>query len=208
RRRRRAPLFRRRSRSDGASACAGLQARPGRRAHLRSCRVGGGGAAGAGRHDRAGDRRPLPRARAALAEAQRAGAADPGAGPALRSARVDARGSGAGDDGERERPVSISDPGGVMKITSVLYVDAIEPGLEFWVGRMGFEKTVEVPHEDKLGFVILVKDGTELMLQSWASVAADDPSFLGNPRGHSSVLFIEVDDFEDTKKRLAGTEVV
>jgi len=95
-----------------------------------------------------------------------------------------------------------------MKITSVLYVDAIEPGLEFWVGRMGFEKTVEVPHEDKLGFVILVKDGTELMLQSWASVAADDPSFLGNPRGHSSVLFIEVDDFEDTKKRLAGTEVV
>ena len=95
-----------------------------------------------------------------------------------------------------------------MKITSVLYVDAVEPGLEFWVNRMGFEKTVEVPHENTIGFVILVKDGAEVMLQTWDSVKADDPRFLEGPRGRSSGLFIEVDDWEDTKRRLAGADVV
>lgn len=95
-----------------------------------------------------------------------------------------------------------------MKITSVLYVDAIEPGLDFWVERMGFEKTVEVPHENTIGFVILVKDGAEVMLQTWDSVKADDPRFLEGPKGRSSGLFIEVDDWEDTKRRLAGADVV
>ena len=95
-----------------------------------------------------------------------------------------------------------------MKITSVLYVDAIEPGLDFWVKRMGFEKTVEVPHENTIGFVILVKDGAEVMLQTWDSVKADDPRFLEGPKGRSSGLFIEVDDWEDTKRRLAGADVV
>jgi len=46
-----------------------------------------------------------------------------------------------------------------MKITSVLLVDEIEKSLPFWVERMGFEKTVEVPEGDRLSFVILVRDG-------------------------------------------------
>ena len=33
----------------------------------------------------------------------------------------------------------------VQKLTPVLVVDAIEPCLSFWVDRLGFEKTVEVP---------------------------------------------------------------
>lgn len=95
-----------------------------------------------------------------------------------------------------------------MKITSVLYVDAIEPCLEFWVDRMGFVKTALVPHGDRLGFVILVAGGTELMLQSWASVEADDARFMAGPRGRSSALFIEVDDFADTRRRLDGADIV
>lgn len=91
-----------------------------------------------------------------------------------------------------------------MKITSVLFVDAIAPALEFWVDRMGFEKAVEVPHEDTIGFVILVKDGTDLMLQTYASVRADHAGFLDAPRGRSSSLFISVDDLEDVRRRLAG----
>ena len=48
-----------------------------------------------------------------------------------------------------------------MKITPVLFVDAIEPGLPFWIDKLGFTKTVEVPGEGGLAFVILVKDRRE-----------------------------------------------
>jgi catechol 2,3-dioxygenase-like lactoylglutathione lyase family enzyme len=88
-----------------------------------------------------------------------------------------------------------------MKITAVLVVESVERSLEFWVDRMGFEKTVEVPESNGVGFAILVKDGAEVMLQSIESVEKDAPGFL--KPGHSA-LFIEVDDFAATKKRLEG----
>ena len=88
-----------------------------------------------------------------------------------------------------------------MKITPVLIVDSVERSLEFWVARMGFEKTVEIPEGDALGFVILVKDGAELMLQSIASVRKDEPKF---DRPGYAALFIEVEDFAQTKTRLEG----
>jgi len=90
-----------------------------------------------------------------------------------------------------------------MKITAVLIVDAIEKSLPFWVERMGFEKTVEVPEGDRLGFVILVRGGAELMLQTTESVRKDAPEFVPQA-GSRAALFIEVDDFEDAAKRLAG----
>ena len=64
---------------------------------------------------------------------------------------------------------------------------------------MGFQKTVEVPDEDRLGFVILVRDGAELMLQTVASVKKDEPQLA---RAGTTALFIEVDDFADIVKRL------
>jgi hypothetical protein len=89
----------------------------------------------------------------------------------------------------------------VMKITSVLVVESVARSLEFWVGRMGFVKTVEVPEGDGIGFAILEKDGAELMVQSLASVEKDAPGFL---RPGTAALFIEVEDFDDVKKRLEG----
>jgi len=91
-----------------------------------------------------------------------------------------------------------------MKITTVLVPEKIEACLPFWVDRMGFAKTVEVPEGDRLGFVILERDGAELMLQSVDSVRKDAAAFApdGPPRGTG--LFIEVRDFADTLKRLAG----
>jgi hypothetical protein len=88
-----------------------------------------------------------------------------------------------------------------MKITPVLIVEKVEPSLEFWVGRMGFEKTVDVPGDGGLAFAIVEKDGAELMLQSLASVEKDEPKFA---RQTNSSLFIEVKDLEDVKKRLDG----
>jgi len=91
-----------------------------------------------------------------------------------------------------------------MKITAALMPEAIETCLPFWVDRMGFAKTVEVPEGDRLGFVILESDGAELMLQTAESVRKDEPAFApdGPPRG--TALFIEVKDFADTLRRLAG----
>jgi hypothetical protein len=94
-----------------------------------------------------------------------------------------------------------------MKITPVLIVDEIEKSLPFWVERMGFAKTVEVPEGDRLGFVILVGDGAELMLQSVASVQKDAPQFAPQGRTSNVGLFIEVTDFSVTLRRLEGYPV-
>ena len=63
----------------------------------------------------------------------------------------------------------------VKRITPVLFVKEIEPMLAFWVEALGFTKTIEVPHGDKLGFVALQKDGTEILYQTHASLGDDMP---------------------------------
>ena len=96
-----------------------------------------------------------------------------------------------------------------MKITAVLLVDSIEKSLPFWVDRMGFTKTAEVPEGDALGFVMLVRDGAELMLQTIESVRKDEPKFAPAPGARGTVgIFIEVDDFADVLKRLEGYPIV
>ncbi|MCE9602145.1 MAG: hypothetical protein K8S21_08030 [Gemmatimonadetes bacterium] len=82
----------------------------------------------------------------------------------------------------------------MKKITPVLMVDAIEPCLAFWE-RLGFENVAQVPHGDRLGFVILVKNEVEIMYQSRASVAEDAPSLAAAPMG-GSMLFIEVTELD------------
>lgn len=95
------------------------------------------------------------------------------------------------------------------KMTPVLGVDAIEPVLSFWVDRLGFEKTVEVPEGDKLGFVILVKGGVEVMYQTWTSVGKDVPRMAQEPRG-TAFLYVEIEpsDFDGLMKQLEGVEVM
>jgi uncharacterized glyoxalase superfamily protein PhnB len=91
-----------------------------------------------------------------------------------------------------------------MKITAVLLVDDIESSLPFWAERMGFEKIIEVPDGERLGFVMLVREGAELMLQTKESVRKDEPKFATETASRVSSLFIEVDDFEDVLRRLGG----
>jgi hypothetical protein len=91
-----------------------------------------------------------------------------------------------------------------MKITPVLMVEEIEKSLPFWLDRMGFAKTVDVPEGDRLGFVILVRDGAELMLQTVESVRKDSPQFAPRSSSYNAGLFIEVEHFDDVLKRLEG----
>ena len=99
----------------------------------------------------------------------------------------------------------------MRKLTPVMIVDAIEPCLSFWVDRLGFAKTAEVPEGDRLGFVILAKDGVEVMYQTVASVEHDAPGVLPKKRGQladSTTLFIEVSDVAACEQATADLQKV
>jgi catechol 2,3-dioxygenase-like lactoylglutathione lyase family enzyme len=88
------------------------------------------------------------------------------------------------------------------KLAPVLIVDAVEPCLGFWTDRLGFTKALEVPEGEKLGFVILVGDGIEVMYQSRASVRNDIPVLADTPPG--SMLYVEVADVAAIERKMKG----
>jgi catechol 2,3-dioxygenase-like lactoylglutathione lyase family enzyme len=94
------------------------------------------------------------------------------------------------------------------KLTPVVTVDDIEPLLPFWRDRLGFEVTAEVPHDDRIGFVILVRGGAEVMLQTFASVQADDARVAEVMAPGNPVLFMEVDSIEAVERALKGVELL
>jgi hypothetical protein len=99
-------------------------------------------------------------------------------------------------------------PNTTKKLTPVLMVDAIEPCLPLWIDALGWEKTVEVPEGDKLGFVILAKDGVEVMYQTYASVEKDTGKPIQRAVGTSVALFFEVSDIDAIEKQLKGVPIV
>jgi hypothetical protein len=94
----------------------------------------------------------------------------------------------------------------VKKLTPVLYVEEIEPVLAFWE-RLGFARTVEIPHGDRLGFVILQNGPVEVMYQTRASVEEDIPPLADSPM-RGSFLFIEVEDLDAVQQGLQGVDLV
>ncbi len=96
----------------------------------------------------------------------------------------------------------------MKKLTPVFVVDRIEACLDFWVRRLGFEKTVEVPEGDFLGFVILSRGIVEIMCQSRDSVARDMPAVALLPveSGFWGGCDVEVTDIDDVVRRLVGLE--
>ena len=90
----------------------------------------------------------------------------------------------------------------MKKLTCNLIVPSIEACLPFWVDRLGFEKTITVPEGDTLGFVILVRKGLELMLQSIASLGKDVAPLAAGV--HTAVLYLEVEDLASVRAALRG----
>ena len=83
-----------------------------------------------------------------------------------------------------------------MKLTPVLAVEAIEPVLPLWEA-LGFQRTAEMPHGDRLGFVILARDGVEVMYQTIAAMREDEGRVLDGPLAPGAAfLFIEVEDLD------------
>jgi uncharacterized glyoxalase superfamily protein PhnB len=96
----------------------------------------------------------------------------------------------------------------VKRITPVLFVKEIEPILPFWVDALGFTKTIEVPHGDKLGFIALQKGSTEVMYQSYASLGEDMPLIAEAARKGPTFLYIEVDNLDAVLTALKNSRIV
>jgi hypothetical protein len=93
----------------------------------------------------------------------------------------------------------------VTRLTPVIFVDRVEPCLPFWTERLGFSKVAEVPGPDgRPQFAMLVRDGIEVMYQTWAALEAESQTAASSPRGHSIILFIEVADLDQVDRALAG----
>ncbi len=98
----------------------------------------------------------------------------------------------------------------MQRLTPILIVEAIEPSIPFWIDRLGFARVAEVPEPggDRLGFLMLARDDVQVMLQTWASMGQDLPALTQGPRGHSTLVYLDVADLEAVKPRLDGVEVV
>ena len=100
-------------------------------------------------------------------------------------------------------------PPALKRLTPVLIVDQVEPCLGFWTERFGFALENKVPGPDgKLVFASVQKDGIEVMYQSRASVAADLPEAAKDLHGHSTALFLTVEDLDAVEQALAGAPVL
>lgn len=96
----------------------------------------------------------------------------------------------------------------VKKITPILFAEELEPCIRFWTEQVGFQKTVEVPEGDKIGFVLLEKNGLELMYQSFASVEKDNAATGAAVRKGPSFLYIEVANINEALAATKGAEMV
>ena len=86
------------------------------------------------------------------------------------------------------------------KTTPVFIVDSIEPVLPLW-DALGFARTAEVPHGDRLGFVMLDHNDVSLMYQTFESVKSDEPRSLNGARPiGASGVFIVVDKLDDVAR--------
>jgi len=86
----------------------------------------------------------------------------------------------------------------ITKHTPILIVDAIEPLLQFWTETMGYKNVAEVPHDNRIGFVMLDHDGQTLMLQTEASIKADlkNDTYRGLNTG-SVCVYVDVDSIDE-----------
>ena len=95
-----------------------------------------------------------------------------------------------------------------QKLTPVLIVEEIEPAVEFWRDRLGYEPANEVHEGDKLGFVMLNKDDVTIMYQSRESLEKDMADLAEARDGEAAVLFHQVDDIDAIGRAMEGADIV
>lgn len=95
----------------------------------------------------------------------------------------------------------------IRKATPILFLETLEPALDLWE-RLGFTRTAEVPHGDGLGFVILARNGVEVMLQTLASARDDDPRTAAGLIAGKGAVYFDVADLAAVEAVLRPEEVL
>jgi hypothetical protein len=94
-------------------------------------------------------------------------------------------------------------------MSSVLLVHRIEPCLDFWVERLGFEVRLQVQGTDHLEFVALGRDDVEIFYRTRDSLHEDTPGLVdGEDHSPWVVIYLEVDDLKELLPALEDVEVV
>jgi uncharacterized glyoxalase superfamily protein PhnB len=97
----------------------------------------------------------------------------------------------------------------VKRITPVLLVKEIEPVIPFWVDRLGFTKSIEVPDGNKIGFIAFQKGAAEVMYQTYASVEKDAPKDVSATAGKGpTYLYMEVDNLDAVLAAMKDVRIV
>ncbi len=105
--------------------------------------------------------------------------------------------------------MTAANPFGLQHLTPVLVVDEVEPCLRFWIDKLGFTAENQVPGDNgKLVFASAKAGDVEVMYQTRASVLAELPEAADEFAGHSTVLYITVDDLDRIERALSGAPVV
>lgn len=76
----------------------------------------------------------------------------------------------------------------ILRQTPILVVDKIEPLLEFYEKRLGYQRLAEVPHGNGLGFIMLEQNGNHLMMQTRSSIADDLGTTAADPASREKLL--------------------
>lgn len=98
---------------------------------------------------------------------------------------------------------------GLQHLTPVLVVNEVEPCVRFWTEKLGFTAENQVPGDNgKLVFASLKAGDVEVMYQTRASVLAERPEAAGEFVGHSTVLFITVENLNQIEKAVSGAPIV
>lgn len=106
-------------------------------------------------------------------------------------------------------PNASADFPALRALTPVIVVENVANCMAFWIDRLGFELTAQVPAQDgSLAFVILQRGGIEIMYQSRESVLADGTGTRASLDGHSIALFLTVDSIDEAERAVSGAPIV
>jgi len=95
----------------------------------------------------------------------------------------------------------------VNKMTPNLYTDDVAACVRFWVDRLHFEKTMDVPDGAGLAFAAVQKGPIEVMYGSYASLDKASGASRSYDKG-TSFLFVEVDDVNAVFAAMNGAPLV
>jgi hypothetical protein len=95
----------------------------------------------------------------------------------------------------------------VNKAVPVLFVERVEPTRDFFV-RVGFKVSAEVPAAKGVGFVILEKDGVEVMAETRGNENESAAIQALTRESRRAAVFVEVDDLDAAIAALKGAKVI